>query len=259
MLKIEHLKKQYKKGPLVLNDINLEIPEGQIVGLIGPSGAGKSTLIRCINRLIKPSSGSISLDGTNLSEASPKKIRQQRRYIGMIFQEYALVERLSVMENVLSGRLGYLSFWQSFTRRYPQKDIDNAFDYLQRVGLIDHANKRADELSGGQRQRVGIARALAQDPRLLLVDEPTASLDPKTSRQIMRLIQSICREKGLPAIINIHDVPLAMQFVDRIIGLQGGEIVFDGQASELNEQVLTRIYGDEDWQPADEQQDKGDD
>ncbi|WP_413691846.1 ATP-binding cassette domain-containing protein [Psychromonas sp. KJ10-2] len=125
--------------------------------------------------------------------------------------------------------------------------------------MIDHANKRADELSGGQRQRVGIARALAQDPRLLLVDEPTASLDPKTSRQIMRLIQSICREKGLPAIINIHDVPLAMQFVDRIIGLQGGEIVFDGQASELNEQVLTRIYGDEDWQPADEQQDKGDD
>ncbi|MDN2664944.1 phosphonate ABC transporter ATP-binding protein [Psychromonas sp. 14N.309.X.WAT.B.A12] len=258
MLKIQHLKKQYKKGPLVLKNINLVIPEGQIVGLIGPSGAGKSTLIRCINRLIKPSSGDISLGGINLSNASPRQIREQRRYIGMIFQEYALVERLSVMENVLSGRLGYLSFWQSFTRRYPQQDIDNAFDYLQRVGLIDHANKRADELSGGQRQRVGIARALAQDPRLLLVDEPTASLDPKTSRQIMRLIQSICREKGLPAIINIHDVPLAMQFVDRIIGLQGGEIVFDGLASELNEDVLTRIYGNEDWQPAGNDQDKGD-
>ncbi|MFQ3260339.1 MAG: phosphonate transport system ATP-binding protein [Reinekea sp.] len=132
-------------------------------------------------------------------------------------------------------------------RRYPEQDIESAFEYLDRVSLIDHANKRADELSGGQRQRVGIARALAQDPQLLLVDEPTASLDPKTSRQIMRLIQSICREKGLPAIINIHDVPLAVQFMDRIIGLQGGEIVFDGKPVELTEDMLTRIYGDEDW------------
>jgi phosphonate transport system ATP-binding protein len=252
VLKIEHLKKRYKKGPWVLNDINFNIEKGQIVGLIGPSGAGKSTLIRCINRLIKPSEGRIYLGDVCLSDASSHEIREQRRYIGMIFQEYALVERLSVMENVLSGRLGYVGFWRSFFRKYSKQDIDNAFDYLDRVSLIEHANKRADELSGGQRQRVGIARALAQDPRLLLIDEPTASLDPKTSRQIMRLIQSICREKSLPAIINIHDVPLAIQFVDRIIGLQGGEIVFDGDPAQLTEEVLTRIYGDEDWQPKQE-------
>ncbi|MDP5255780.1 phosphonate ABC transporter ATP-binding protein [Vibrio sp. HB161653] len=247
MLNITNLKKRYKTGPWVLKNINVEVQQGEIVGLIGPSGAGKSTLIRCINRLIDPSEGSIVLNGADLASLNSQQIRAQRRHIGMIFQEYALVERLSVMENVLSGRLGYLPFWRSFLRRYPQQDIDNAFEYLDRVGLIDHANKRADELSGGQRQRVGIARALAQDPQLLLVDEPTASLDPKTSRQIMRLIQSLCREKGLPAIINIHDVPLAMQFMDRIIGLQGGEIVFDGAPNALTEDVLSRIYGDENW------------
>lgn len=248
MLKITHLKKRYKTGPWVLKDINIDVQQGEIVGLIGPSGAGKSTLIRCINRLIDPSEGRIELNGADLASLNSQQIRAQRRHIGMIFQEYALVERLSVMENVLSGRLGYLPFWRSFLRRYPQQDIDNAFEYLERVGLIDHANKRADELSGGQRQRVGIAVPLAQDPQLLLVDEPTASLDPKTSRQIMRLIQSLCREKGLPAIINIHDVPLAMQFMDRIIGLQGGEIVFDGAPSALTEDVLSRIYGDENWE-----------
>jgi len=247
VLRIEHLKKRYKAEPWVLKDISFEVPEGEIVGLIGPSGAGKSTLIRCINRLIEPSDGDVYLEDVCLNKLSSNQIREQRRHIGMIFQEYALVERLSVMENVLSGRLGYLPFWRSFLRRYPQKDIENAFEYLERVGLIDHANRRADELSGGQRQRVGIARALAQNPNLLLVDEPTASLDPKTSRQIMRLIQSICRENRLPAIINIHDVPLAMQFMDRIVGLQGGELVFDGKPDELTEDVLTRIYGDEDW------------
>lgn len=232
---------------MVLEGINFEVPKGQIVGLIGPSGAGKSTLIRCINRLVEPSAGEVWINDTCISTLATSKLREQRRKIGMIFQEYALVERLSVMENVLSGRLGYLPFYRSFFRKFPQEDIDNAFKYLQRVGLIDHVNKRADELSGGQRQRVGIARALAQEPELLLIDEPTASLDPKNSRQIMRLIKEICAEKGLPAIINIHDVPLAMQFVDRIIGLQGGKIVFDGKAEQLDEKTLTLIYGDEDW------------
>jgi phosphonate transport system ATP-binding protein len=151
------------------------------------------------------------------------------------------------MENVLSGRLGYVGFWRSFMRRYPGADIANAFRLLDRVSLISHADKRADALSGGQRQRVGIARALAQDPELLLIDEPTASLDPKTSRQIMRLIVEICRERGLPAIINIHDVVLAQQFSDRIIGLQSGRMVFDGPPSGLTEAVLTQIYGEEDW------------
>ena len=148
--------------------------------------------------------------------------------MGMIFQEYALVERLTVMENVLSGRLGYVGFWRSFTRRFPQTDIDEAFRLLDRVGLLNMADKRADELSGGQRQRVGIARALVQDPELLLVDEPTASLDPKTSRQIMRLIVELCKERNLAAIINIHDVALAQMFVERVIGLELGAIVFDG-------------------------------
>ncbi|MCB1991144.1 MAG: ATP-binding cassette domain-containing protein, partial [Geminicoccaceae bacterium] len=159
----------------------------------------------------------------------------------------ALVERLTVMENVLSGRLGYVPFWRSFLRRYPQADVDKAFALLERVGLAEHADKRADELSGGQRQRVGIARALEQDPELLLIDEPTASLDPKTSRQIMRLIREICEERSLPAVINIHDVLLARMFVDRIIGLTAGEVVFDGPPAELDDAVLTRIYGAEDW------------
>lgn len=247
MLQIKNLKKRYKSGPWVLEGINLEVPKGQIVGLVGPSGAGKSTLIRCVNRLIEPSEGEIFLNDKSLTTLRMCAMREQRRRIGMIFQEYALVERLSVMENVLSGRLGYLPFYKSFLRMFPQKDIDNTFKYLERVGLVDYANKRADELSGGQRQRVGIARALAQEPELLLIDEPTASLDPKTSRQIMRLIKEICNEKSLPAIINIHDVPLAIKFMERIIGLQGGKIVFDGTPEELDEKILSLIYGDEDW------------
>jgi len=247
MLNLSALTKIYKTGDKALTDVSFDVPKGQVVGLIGPSGAGKSTLIRCINRLVEPSSGQVLLNGTNLVALRSGDLRRARRKIGMIFQEYALVERLTVMENVLSGRLGYVSFWRSFTRRYPGADIANAFRLLDRVGLSAHADKRADALSGGQRQRVGIARALAQDPELLLIDEPTASLDPKTSRQIMRLIVEICRERGLPAIINIHDVVLAQQFTDRIIGLQAGRVVFDGPPAALTEDALTRIYGAEDW------------
>lgn len=247
MLRIEGLTKTYKTGDKALSDVSFEVPQGQVVGLIGPSGAGKSTLIRCINRLVEPTSGNVLLNDMNLPMMRTAELRRARRRIGMIFQEYALVERLTVMENVLSGRLGYVGFWRSFMRRYPAADIANAFRLLDRVGLLQHADKRADALSGGQRQRVGIARALAQDPELLLIDEPTASLDPKTSRQIMRLIVEICRERGLPAIINIHDVVLAQQFSDRIIGLQAGRVVFDGPPAGLTEGVLTQIYGEEDW------------
>ncbi|AFL69107.1 phosphonate ABC transporter ATP-binding protein [Sulfurospirillum barnesii] len=247
MLSIQHLSKSYKNSRLILDDISFNVQKGEILGLIGPSGAGKSTLIRCVNRLIEPTQGSIVLNGVVLSGLSSSKLREQRRLIGMIFQEYALVERLSVMENVLSGTLGYVPFWRSFFRQFPQEKIDKAFAYLERVGLLEHTNKRADELSGGQKQRVGIARALAQNPELLLIDEPTASLDPKTSRQIMRLIREICKEQQLPAIINIHDVPLAQNFADRIIGLNGGKIVFDGSPDALSETVLTTIYGEEEW------------
>ncbi|MGM0562109.1 MAG: phosphonate ABC transporter ATP-binding protein [Pseudomonadota bacterium] len=247
MLSIEALTKRYKTGDLALKDVSFSIERGQVVGLIGPSGAGKSTLIRCINRLVEPTAGAIRLSDVDIPKLGRTQLKTMRRRIGMIYQEYALVERLTVMENVLSGRLGYVSFWRSLSRRYAQKDVDKAFGLLERVGLSDHVDKRADELSGGQRQRVGIARALEQDPELLLVDEPTASLDPKTSRQIMRLICEICREHDLPAIINIHDVMLAQMFVDRVIGLTAGEVVFDGPPAELDHAALTRIYGEEDW------------
>ncbi len=247
MLRIEGLTKTYPTGDKALTDVSMSVPEGQIMGLIGPSGAGKSTLIRCINRLVEPTQGRIMLGDVDLAGLGKRELRRQRRRIGMIFQEYALVERLTVMENVLSGRLGYVPFWRSWLRRYTPVDIQRAYRLLDRVGLMDQADKRADALSGGQRQRVGIARALAQEPELLLVDEPTASLDPKTSRQIMRLLTEICAERGLPAIVNIHDVPLAQQFMQRIVGLRAGQIVFDDAPEKLDEAALTTIYGAEDW------------
>ncbi|MBL8643089.1 MAG: phosphonate ABC transporter ATP-binding protein [Rhodospirillaceae bacterium] len=250
-LHLENLIKRYERsGNEALKSISFSIGEGQIVALIGPSGAGKSTLIRCVNRLVEPTTGKVRWGDLDLVSLNSSDLRKTRRRIGMIFQEFALVDRLSVMENVLSGRLGYVGFWQSFMRNYPQKDIDAAFALLDRVGLSAFADRRADNLSGGQRQRVGIARALMQEPDLLLVDEPTASLDPKTSRQIMRLIAELCRERKLTAIVNIHDVPLAKMFADRVIGLRDGRVVFDGKPDELNNEALTSIYGEEDWEDA---------
>jgi phosphonate transport system ATP-binding protein len=248
MLRLEGLTKTYRTGDKALRAVDLHVPPGQVVALIGPSGAGKSTLIRCVNRLVEPTEGRVILDGEEISRLGARGLRRARRRMGMIFQEYALVERLTVMENVLSGRLGYVGFWRSLLRRFPQSDVDEAFRLLDRVGLVHMADKRADELSGGQRQRVGICRALIQDPALLLVDEPTASLDPKTSRQIMRLITELCDERGLAAIVNIHDVALAQMFVARVVGLKAGAIAFDGPPDALTPEVLTTIYGEEDWQ-----------
>lgn len=248
MLQLKNLGKRYKTGDDALKGVNLEIPDGQLVGLIGPSGAGKSTLIRCVNRLVEPTTGTVTLNDIEVTSLSASGLRKERRKMGMIFQEYALVDRLTIMENVMSGRLGYMGFWRSFFRKYPQSDIDEAFRLLERVGLDHMVDKRADELSGGQKQRVGIARALIQDPEVILIDEPTASLDPKTSRQIMRLISELCRERNLSAIVNIHDVALAQMFVERIVGLQMGEIIFDGTPDELTPEVLTQIYGEEDWE-----------
>ncbi len=247
MLTLSQVNKRYPTGDHALNDIELSLPRGQVMALIGPSGAGKSTLIRCVNRLVEPTSGSIRLGDTELTRLSGRQLRRARRAMGMIFQEFALVDRLTVMENVLSGRLGQVGFWRSFLRRYPADAVIEAFRLLDRVGLPHALDKRADALSGGQRQRVGIARALVQDPQLLLVDEPTASLDPKTSRQIMRLIRELCAERNLGAIINIHDVTLARQFADRIVGLRAGEIVFDGSPESLDAETLTTIYGEEEW------------
>jgi phosphonate transport system ATP-binding protein len=246
-LVLENLSKRYG-AKTALNSVQLRVEEGEMIALIGPSGAGKSTLIRCVNRLVEPTSGRIRLGSIPITELSASDLRRERRRIGMIFQEFALVERLTVMENVLSGRLGFVGFWQSWFRRFPQKDIDRAFALLDRVGLSEFVNQRADRLSGGQRQRVGIARALMQEPHLLLVDEPTASLDPKTARQIMRLITELAAEHRLTAVINIHDVPLAKLFVPRIVGLKDGAVVFDGPPDQLTSEMLTRIYGDEDWE-----------
>jgi phosphonate transport system ATP-binding protein len=256
MLRIDNLRKRYRTGDEALKGVSFTVTSGQIVGLIGPSGAGKSTLIRCVNRLVEPTEGRIFLDDLEVTALGRSQLRRARRRIGMIFQEFALVERLTVMENVLSGRLGYVPFWRSFARRYPPADVDKAFALLERVGVLDQVDKRADALSGGQRQRVGVARALEQDPELLLIDEPTASLDPKTSRQIMRLIREICAERHLPAIINMHDVILAQDFIDRIIGLRAGEVVFDGSPNALSTEVLTCIYGEEDWTALQRRQDR---
>ena len=259
MLQLAELTKRYNTGELALKGVTLEIPKGQVLALIGPSGAGKSTLIRCVNRLVQPTSGSVVLKGTELTKLSSSALRKARRRMGMIFQEYALVERLTVMENVLSGRLGYVGFWRSYFRKFPSADIQEAYRLLDRVGLKHMADKRADELSGGQRQRVGICRALIQNPDLLLVDEPTASLDPKTSRQIMRLIQELCSERGLTAIINIHDVFLAQMFSQRVVGLELGSVVYDGKPEGLTPEVLTRIYGEEDWSATIKSTDEDDD
>ena len=247
MLTIQDLTKVYPTGAKALNGVSFRVDEPKVITIIGPSGAGKSTLIRCINRLVEPTSGKILLDGTDIAVLSSRGLRKARRRMGMIFQEYNLVERLTVMENVLSGRLGYIGFWRAYRRKYPPEDVTAAFKLLDRVGLEGYQNTRADALSGGQRQRVGIARALMQRPDLLLVDEPTASLDPKTSRQIMRLLVELAHENNTPALVNIHDVALAQTFSDRIIGLADGRIVFDGTAADITSDVLTQIYGEEDW------------
>jgi phosphonate transport system ATP-binding protein len=247
LLKINNLHKEYPGGDIALNGINLELNKGEIAAVIGPSGAGKSTLIRCINRLVESTTGDIYLDDKEINSLNKNELKNTRRKMGMIFQEYALVERLTVMENVLSGRLGYVSFWRAWLRKFPQSDINHAYQLLSRLGLKDHINKRADQLSGGQRQRVGIARALIQNPQLLLVDEPTASLDPKTARNIMSLITSLAEERNLSALINIHDVILAQEYVNRIIGMREGKIVFDDSPDKLNKNTLTIIYGEENW------------
>jgi phosphonate transport system ATP-binding protein len=231
----------------VLRGIDLEFGAQGMTAVIGPSGTGKSTLLRCINRLVEPTSGEVIFENQNVTRLSRAELRLARRQIGMVFQEYNLVERLSVMENLLCGRLGYLSPLQAWLRRYPQPDIERAFELLDTVGLAAYAQSRADSLSGGQRQRVGIARAMMQEPKLLLADEPTSSLDPKTSVEIMGLMQSLSRSHGFPVIVNIHNVDLARRFADRVVGMTGGRVVFDGTPHELTDEHLKEIYGGEDW------------
>jgi phosphonate transport system ATP-binding protein len=231
----------------VLRDVTLEVTGSGITAIIGASGTGKSTLIRCVNRLVEPTSGEILFEGADLARLSGAALRRARRHIGMVFQEYNLVERLTVMENLLSGRLGYVSAWRAWRRKFPPEDIARAYELLDLVGLAGFATQRADALSGGQRQRVGIARAVMQEPKLLLADEPTSSLDPKTSVEIMELLTEVARSRGIPVLINMHDVELARRFADRIIGMREGRIVFDGAPGELTGAMLTTIYGGAGW------------
>jgi phosphonate transport system ATP-binding protein len=246
-LVIRGLVKEYRRGVPVLRGIDVDIPARGITAVIGPSGTGKSTLIRCINRLVEPTAGEIRFRGTDLVRLSRADLRSARRRIGMVFQEYNLVERLSVMENVLSGRLGSVSAFRAWLRRYPAEDIAAAWELLDAVGLATFAHARADALSGGQRQRVGIARALMQRPELLLADEPTSSLDPKTSVEIMELLAALAQARGIPVILNIHNVPLARRFASHVIGMTGGNVVYQGSPEGLTDEHLKTIYGGEDW------------
>jgi phosphonate transport system ATP-binding protein len=246
-LVLRRLTVAYKAGQPVLKDISLDIAPRGMTAVIGPSGAGKSTLIRSINRLVEPSSGEILFLGADLARVSGKALRAMRARIGMVFQEFNLVERLSVMENLLTGRLGETPAWRAWLRLFPKEDIAAAFALLDRVGLGEFATQRADRLSGGQRQRVGIARAVMQRPALLLADEPTSALDPKTSVEIMELMTGLARERAIPLVVNMHDVELAKRFADRVVGMRLGEIVFDGAPEALGTEQLKSIYGGEEW------------
>ncbi len=243
VLEVRDLRVRYNNtGPEILRGIDFSVEGSDFCAVIGPSGAGKSTLIRCINRLVEPSGGSITLFGEDVLALNARDLRRMRRRIGMIFQEFNLVNRMSVMDNVLSGRLGYTGSFRSLFRLFPRHDIEKALELLDRVGLSDHVNKRADALSGGQRQRVGIARALMQQPDLLLLDEPTSALDPKISRDVMSLIRDLAREFDVPVLCNIHDVQLATEFCNRIIGLQDGIKKFDGPTETMQKSDMELIY-----------------
>ncbi|MCE8011652.1 phosphonate ABC transporter ATP-binding protein [Billgrantia desiderata] len=243
MLEISKLVKRYGRDEPVLKELDLTVEGSSVVSIVGASGAGKSTMLRCINRLVEPTSGSIKLNGNELVHLRGRELRRARRKIGMVFQGFNLIDRLTVMENVLAGRLGYVNLYQAITRRYPQSDIERAFTLMERVGIAHYANKRADELSGGERQRVGVVRALMQEPEILLADEPTASLDPRTSEQIMKLLQSLASELSLPVLINIHNVAQAKAYTERIVGLRHGRMIFDGAPADFGKEALDAIYG----------------
>jgi len=241
-LEIKDLKKIYPTGEEALKGITFNINTNEFISVIGPSGGGKSTLLRCINRLIEPTSGSIVFEGIEMTHLNRKQLKLARRRIGMIFQEFNLIDRLPVIINVLCGRLGSTSLLRSLFRKFHKSDVEKAIELCERVGIKDHIYKRADELSGGQRQRVGVARALIQNPDILLVDEPISSLDMRIQHEVMDLIYSLCKEENVPALVSIHDVKLAVEYSNRILGLQDGVVVFEGTSDKLDKETLNRIY-----------------
>jgi phosphonate transport system ATP-binding protein len=245
MLSIQHVTKVYNRDVRALNDVSFDVPKGQFLAVIGLSGSGKSTLLRCLNRLIDPTSGRILFDGQDVTAANETELRRIRRRIGMVFQHFNLVHRSSVLTNVLSGRLGYVNPAWSFINRFPPADIENAHKQLARVGLADKANNRADALSGGQQQRVGIARALMQDPDMILADEPVASLDPVLAHGIMQYLEQINKEDGVTVLCSLHFLDLVHRYADRVVALNQGELVFDGPPKEIDDQKFKDIYGKE--------------
>src|ERR671936_1197926 len=244
MLRIEHLVKEYPGGIRALEDVSIDVHDGEFVVLIGLSGSGKSTLLRCINRLIEPTAGGILLDGEDIPAANGPELRRVRRNIGMIFQQFNLVRRSTVLTNVLTGRLGYVSQWQGLLAHFGEEDYRRALINLERVGLRDRAHQRADRLSGGQQQRVAIARALMQEPRIMLADEPVASLDPATSHSVLKYLQQINRE-GMTVICSLHFLSLARTYGTRVVALKGGRLVFDGLPSDIDSRRFQSIYGEE--------------
>lgn len=245
MLRVKNLTKIYDDGTRALNDVSFEVPRGQFLAVVGLSGSGKSTLLRCINRLIEPTDGEIWWGDTQISHVNGEELRRARRRIGMIFQHFNLVDRSSVMTNVLSGRLGYVNPLASVFNRFPQADIKRAQANLERVGISDKTLNRADELSGGQKQRVGIARALMQEPEIMLADEPVASLDPVLAHSIMNRLKQIAREDNITVLCSLHFLDLVQQYSDRVIALNEGRLVFEGKPDEINDQRFEEIYGKE--------------
>lgn len=243
MLSIRHLSKTYDGGVQALTDVSFDVPDGQFLAIIGLSGSGKSTLLRCINRLVEPTSGQVLWDGVDVTAAGRDEVRRIRRQIGMVFQHFNLVHRSSVLTNVLAGRLGYVTPAWSLINRFPRADVEKAMHEIARVGIPDKARVRADELSGGQQQRVGVARALMQDPRMILADEPVASLDPVLAHSIMQYLERINRDDKVTVLCSLHFLDLVHRYADRAIALNQGRLVFDGPPQEIDDARFKAIYG----------------
>ena len=245
MIEFDHVSKVYANGTVGLDDVTLTIQDGEFVAIIGRSGAGKSTLLRTVNRMHQITSGKLTVNGTDVSALSGKRLRKFRRGIGMVFQSFNLVTRTSVIKNVLSACVPDMPFWRVLLGAFRKEDKIKALESLEKVGILDKAYVRADQLSGGQQQRVALARTLTQDPQIILADEPVAALDPVTARQVMQDFVRINQEMGISILLNIHHVELALEYADRIIGIRSGKIVYDGPSANVDQAVLDTIYADE--------------